>query len=53
MAVTVHGTKRDALREAAKLEVSQRRGAGGRTVDDALRAWLEHKGRLLPTYPPS
>lgn len=43
VAVTVHGTKRDALREAARLESNPRRGAAGRTVGDALRAWLEHK----------
>jgi len=50
VAVTVHGTKRDALREAAKLEATPRRGAGGRTVADALRAWLEHKeGSYRPT----
>ena len=43
VAVTVHGTKRDALREAAKLESAPHRGAAGRTVGDVLKAWLEHK----------
>ncbi|MFI5041706.1 MAG: tyrosine-type recombinase/integrase [Acidimicrobiales bacterium] len=43
VAVTVYGTKRDALREAAKLQSAPHRGAAGRTVGDVLRAWLEHK----------
>jgi integrase len=42
VAVTVQGTKRDALREAAKLESAPHRGAAGRTVADVLQAWLEH-----------
>jgi integrase len=42
VAITVWGTKRDALREAAKLESAPQRGAAGRTVGDVLRAWLEH-----------
>jgi integrase len=40
--VSVRGTKRDALREAAKLESAPHRGAAGRTVADVLQAWLEH-----------
>ena len=43
VAVTVRGTKRDALREAARLESAPQRGAGGRTVGEVLRFWLEHK----------
>jgi integrase len=49
VAITVRGTKRDALREAAKLEATPRRSAGGRTVGDALHAWLEHnEGSYTP-----
>jgi hypothetical protein len=43
VAITVRGTKRDALREAAKLEAAPHRGAAGRTVGDVLHAWLEYK----------
>src|SRR3954451_2009645 len=50
VAVTVYGTKRDALREAARLESAPHRGAAGRTVGDALRAWLEFKE---PSYTPT
>jgi len=42
VAVTVRGGKRDALREAARLEGAPQRGAQGRTLADALKAWLEH-----------
>ena len=49
VAMTVRGTKRDALREAAKLEATPRRSAGGRTVGDVLHAWLEHnEGSYTP-----
>ncbi|MDP9442264.1 MAG: site-specific integrase [Actinomycetota bacterium] len=49
VAVTVHGTKRDALRQAAQLESAPHRGAAGRTVDDALRAWVErNEGTWAP-----
>jgi len=49
VAITVRGTKRDALREAAKLEATPRRSAGGRTVGDVLRAWLDHnEGSYTP-----
>jgi len=49
VAVTVYGTKRDALREAAKLESAPHRGAAGRTVSDVLRAWLERtEGSYTP-----
>jgi integrase len=50
VALTVYGTKRDALREAARLEAAPNRGAGGRTVGDALREWLEFKE---PSYTPT
>jgi len=50
VALTVRGTKRDALREAAKLESAPQRGAAGRTVGDVLRAWLEHNE---PSYTPA
>jgi hypothetical protein len=43
VAVNVRGTKRDALREAARLEAAPHRGAAGRTVADVLEAWLEHR----------
>ncbi|GAC1545068.1 MAG: site-specific integrase [Acidimicrobiales bacterium] len=49
VAVTVRGGKRDALREAARLESAPQRGAEGRTVRDALRAWLErNEGSYTP-----
>ena len=49
VAVTVRGGKRDALREAARPEAAPRRGAEGRTVSDALRAWLErNEGSYSP-----
>jgi integrase len=48
-AVTVRGGKREALREAARLESAPQRGAGGRTVADALAAWLErNEGSYTP-----
>jgi integrase len=49
MAVTVRGGKREALREAARLESAPQRGAEGRTVTDALAAWLErNEGSYTP-----
>ena len=49
MAVTVRGGKRQALREAARLEAAPQRGAEGRTVADALVAWLErNEGSYTP-----
>jgi len=49
MAVTVRGGKRDVLREAARLESTPQRGAEGRTVADALSAWLErNEGSYTP-----
>jgi integrase len=48
-AVTVRGGKRDALREAARLESKPQRGAAGRTVSDALDCWLErNEGSYTP-----
>ena len=48
-AVTVRGGKRDALREAARLESAPQRGSAGRTVADALAAWLErNEGSYTP-----
>ena len=47
--VTVRGGKREALREAARLESAPQRGAGGRTVSDALDGWLErNEGSYTP-----
>jgi hypothetical protein len=43
-AVTVRGGKREALREAARLESKPQRGAEGRTVADAMSVWLERDG---------
>lgn len=49
VAVTVRGGKREALREAARLESAPQRGAGGRTAADALAAWLErNEGSYTP-----
>jgi len=48
-AVTVRGGKREALREAARLESAPQRGAAGRTVADALDGWLErNEGSYTP-----
>jgi integrase len=48
-AVTVRGGKREALREAARLESTPQRGAEGRIVADALSAWLErNEGSYTP-----
>jgi hypothetical protein len=49
VAVTVRGTKRDALQVATKLEAAPHRGAAGRTVGEVLDAWLEFKE---PSYTP-
>lgn len=38
---TVHGTKREALSVAASMEAEPPRSAAGRTVGDALDAWVE------------
>ena len=38
---TVRGTKRDAQRAAAELTVAPPAAADGRTVADALEAWIE------------
>ena len=49
VAVTVRGGKQEALREAARLESAPQRGAEGRTVADALSAWLErNEGSYAP-----
>jgi len=49
VAVTVRGGKREALREAARLESAPQRGAAGRTVAAALTAWLErNEGSYTP-----
>lgn len=48
---TVHGTKRDAQRLAADMEVGPgRASSGGRLVSDALDAWVEQS---LGTWAPS
>jgi integrase len=48
-AITVRGGKREALREAARLESAPQRSAAGRTVADALDAWLErNEGSYTP-----
>jgi integrase len=48
---TVRGSKRDASRVAAELEVGPGQAApAGRTVDDVLDAWLEQN---TPTWAPS
>jgi integrase len=44
---TVHGTKRQALRVAAELTVTPPAASAGRTVADALDAWLETRS---PTW---
>jgi integrase len=47
--ITVRGGKREALREAARLESKPQRGAEGRTVSDALDGWLErNEGSYTP-----
>ncbi|GAC1355394.1 MAG: hypothetical protein NVS3B21_14940 [Acidimicrobiales bacterium] len=49
VAVSGRGGKRDALREPARLESAPQRGAEGRTVADAMRAWLErNEGSCTP-----
>jgi integrase len=50
VAVTVYGTKRDALKEAARLESAPHRGAAGRTVGDVLHEWFHFKeGSYTPS----
>ena len=52
MAVTVPGGKREASCEAARLESTPQRGTEGRTVADALSAWLErNEGSYTPASP--